>query len=193
MEYCNRMYKLYNKVSPHEQIVGWFSTFPQLDSVLLSLHQVLASRYYKTVESPFVYLALDPEIKASRKISIKVSSVTGERVDLLCPERVYDLSFSLLLHGDLSHPGQGRRHREYVPRILTRSIVNTVLYGQKYKDPLSLIMQNVDEETYTTAEVRSDEAVMSNAELIKTSLEELHGLLRQAEEYMDKVAVCRGG
>ena len=72
MEYCNRMYRLYNKISPHEQIVGWFSTFPQLDSVLLSLHQVLSSRYYRAAETPFIYLALNPELKELKKISIKV-------------------------------------------------------------------------------------------------------------------------
>ena len=72
MEYCSRMFKLYSKISPREQIVGWFSTFPQLDSVMLSLHQVLSSRYYKTAESPFVYLALNMAIKKNGKIGIKV-------------------------------------------------------------------------------------------------------------------------
>lgn len=67
--------------------------------------------------------------------------------------------------------------------------MDAVLYGQKYKDPLSLIMQDVEQETYKSAEVRSDEALMGNTELIKTSLEQLHGLLKQAEEYMEKVAV----
>jgi len=72
MEYCNRMYRLYSKVSPHEQIVGWFSTLPQLDSIVLSLHQLLARKYYKAAETPFVYLALNPDIKANEKILIKV-------------------------------------------------------------------------------------------------------------------------
>lgn len=79
MDYCNRMYKLYSKISPHEQIVGWFSTFPQLDSVVLSLHQLLARKYYKAAETPFVYLALNLDIKENKKILMKVKQEVSNR------------------------------------------------------------------------------------------------------------------
>lgn len=66
------MYKLYSKISPNEQIVGWFSTFPHLDSVLFSLHQILAAKYYKAAETPFVYLNINPHLKDEKKLIIKV-------------------------------------------------------------------------------------------------------------------------
>lgn len=66
------MYRLYSKISPHEQIVGWFSTLPQLDSTVLSLHQLLTQKYYRAAETPFVYLALNTDIKTNGKIQIKV-------------------------------------------------------------------------------------------------------------------------
>ena len=114
MEYCSRMYKLYSKISPHEQIVGWFSTFPHLDSVLLTLHQVLASKYYKAAETPFIYLALNPAIKENKKILIKVlyllpdSNASTIQIDIQHSISVYDFPLSLLLHRAFSRNNQGQ-------------------------------------------------------------------------------------
>ena len=71
----------------------------------------------------------------------------------------------------------------------TFSIVSTVLYGQKHKDPLSLIMHDVDQETYKTEEIKEDECTMENTELIRNSLEELHHLLERSEDFVKKVLV----
>ena len=66
-----------------------------------------------------------------------------------------------------------------------------MLYGQKHKDPLSLIMHDVEKETYGSGEVREEESIMGNKELIRSSLEELCTMLGQSEEYAAKVVVSR--
>ena len=67
--------------------------------------------------------------------------------------------------------------------------MNTVLYAQKFKDPLSLIMKDVEQETYKTEDIKEEECVMGNTELIRSSLEDLHRLLQNSEEYIEKVIV----
>jgi hypothetical protein len=96
MDYLHRMFKLYSKVSPHEQIIGWFSNFPRLDSVILSLHQTLAAKYYKTAETPFVYLTVDPSSPSPPTIKFKVPR-HFEAVVLLRAAGLRDLQFGLLL------------------------------------------------------------------------------------------------
>ena len=64
-----------------------------------------------------------------------------------------------------------------------------VLYGQKYKDPLSLIMHDVDQETYKSEEIKEEECIMGNTELVKSSLKELHRLLERSEDYVQRVLV----
>lgn len=67
--------------------------------------------------------------------------------------------------------------------------MNTVLYGQNYKDPLSLVMHNVEEEACSSEEIKEKEAAVENIGLIKNSLKELNQLLGSAESYVQKVVV----
>ncbi len=67
--------------------------------------------------------------------------------------------------------------------------MSAVLYGQKYKDPLSLIMHDVDQETYKSEEIKEEESIMGNTELVKNSLIELQRLLERSEDYVQKVTV----
>ncbi len=75
------------------------------------------------------------------------------------------------------------------PSWILMCVVGSVLYGQKYKDPLSLIMGDVEQETYSEKEVREDEASMDSASLLKTSLEGTQRMLQQAEDYMGGASV----
>jgi len=68
-------------------------------------------------------------------------------------------------------------------------LVNTILYGQNYKDPLSLVMHDVEEEACTLEEIKEKEATVGNIELIKNSLKELNQLLASAEKYVQNVVV----
>ena len=56
-----------------------------------------------------------------------------------------------------------------------------MIHGQKHKDPLSLIMHDFDQETYKTEEIKEEESIMGNTELIRNSLEEL---LKMLENYL---------
>lgn len=63
------------------------------------------------------------------------------------------------------------------------------MYGQNYKDPLSLVMHDVEEEACSPEELKEKEAAIGNIGLIKNSLKELNNLLERAEEYVEKVVV----
>jgi hypothetical protein len=65
-----------------------------------------------------------------------------------------------------------------------------MLHEQNFKDPLSLIMKNVDEES-STVEEGKDEALLPNEERLRTALEDLQGLIANAEKYVGQVAVPR--
>ena len=51
-----------------------------------------------------------------------------------------------------------------------------------------MIMKNVDEES-NPAEEGKDESILPNEERLRCVLEDLHGLVGTAEEYVSKVAV----
>lgn len=67
--------------------------------------------------------------------------------------------------------------------------MNTILYGQNYKDPLSLVMHDVKEEACSPEEIKEKEATLGNTGLMKNSLKELTNLLESAENYAQKVVV----
>lgn len=74
MEYCNKMFKLYNKISPNENIVGWYSSYPNLDPIMTTLHSVLSGKYYRTAETPFIYMSVDLSLQLKNKLTITVPS-----------------------------------------------------------------------------------------------------------------------
>jgi len=50
-------------------------------------------------------------------------------------------------------------------------------------------MRDLDTETYKNEEIKEEESLMGNTELIRNSLDELLKLLEKSEEYVQKVIV----
>ena len=67
-------------------------------------------------------------------------------------------------------------------------IVNTVLYGQNYKDSMSLIMKNIESSTSKAGDEK-DESMMENTELLRNGLKDLLGLIEYSEQYVNKAIV----
>lgn len=70
-------------------------------------------------------------------------------------------------------------------------LVSSILYAQNYKDPLSLIMKDPENEKCEMEETK-EEALMENPHLMKSALIELRNLIIKAEEYVEKVIVLIG-